>query len=167
MFLAGRVHYVVGGSELQQEDPVQGTHDTTLKSCDERLRARREECVSVGVSGVEVFGDEERVGDDFTGVGIVDDGEGVYRRAIMPGAGGKRTDLLGEGLNVWILHPLGLVWDTLDVQCVSAIIFSSMIFPKQGVSPGLPRIRRPCIDTGFGGDIVKDDWRGHRGLKDT
>ena len=104
--------------------------DATLKGCDERLRAWREEGMFVGVSGIEVFGDAETVGDDFAGVGVVDDGEGVQRRAIVFGACGRRTDLLGEGLNVWVFHPLGLVGDTLDVQCVSAVVFSSTKFPN-------------------------------------
>lgn len=128
VFLAGGVQDVAADSELQRQDPANGTDDTTLKGLDERLRAGGEEGVSVGVSGIEVFGDEERVSDDLASVGVVDDGEGVCRRAIVLGSGGRCTDPLGEGLNVWVLHPLGFVGDTLDVQCVSAAVFSPTIF---------------------------------------
>lgn len=163
VFLAGRVQDVAADSELQRQDPAQGTDDTTLKGFDERLRARWEEGVSVGVSGIEVFGDEERVGDDSAGVGVADDGEGVCWRAIVLGSCGRRTDLFGEGLNVWVLHPLGLVGDTLDVECVSAVAFSSTIFSRKGgpILPRLPCVGRPRVDAELAGDIVKDDWRGH------
>lgn len=41
--------------------------------------------------------------------GVIDDGVGACRRAVVLGVGGRHTDLLGEDLDVWVLHLLGLV----------------------------------------------------------
>ena len=130
--LTGSVEHGAAESELLHEDPAQSIDDAALKGSDEWLRAGREEGLPIGVSGIEVLGNEERVGDDFARVWVLDDGEGVQWVAIALGAGGGRTDLLGERLDVWVLHPLGLVGETLDVECVSAVASSFAIFIQKG-----------------------------------
>jgi hypothetical protein len=119
IFLTGRVQDVATESELQHQDASQSANYAGLEGLDEGLCARWEEGVAIGVRGIKVFSDEERVRGDFSGVGVIDNGEGVRWAAICLGAGWGCTDLLGEGRDIWVLNPFCLVWNPFDTQSIS------------------------------------------------
>lgn len=82
----------------------------------------------IGVGLLEVLGDDEAVGDDGVGVGVIDGRKGVKVFATAGTFAGRwSTEGLDSSFDVRIFRPGGFEWQSFEVQRVSGCIVSRSI----------------------------------------